>query len=714
MCTPLMQGIKAAALVVSLLTASAGGMVGEMPRSSDYGYSYYADIIAAPASYVYERELTAEGMGLDHFGSLEDMDTDTHGNLFILDASSGRLVRLNAEFERTAVIDRFQWNGTEQTFSGPKGVSCGADGRIYVADTQNGRIVVFNEELECVDVIGAPALEEAQYDYEYLPSKVEADSEGRMYVVSENQTQGIFQFDRNGVFMGYFGAAKVEPNLSELFFRLFASREQLQGMLQFIPTEYSNITLDGSNFLYGTVASVDSWDILSDIQSRTASVNPIRRLNQKGVDILILDGAYPPVGDLSFTASNASYEGASTFVDVAVYRNGIYSVLDSKRGRIFTYDDQGNLMYLFGGRGEEKGMFLNPTAILYLNDRILVADKGTGTIQMFAPTVYAQKLMTGIALYQAGEYEAEREVWQSVLELYPGCALANSGIGRALYNEGDYQGALPYFRLANDRTNYSDTLKGVIRSYGQTVTPWLLGGVLTLAVLWITGRYLRKKHPRLVRVHKDTRLRRIWDQVKYAGYLSVHPFNGFWDLKHEKRGSVLSATILLMLAVISNILHVRLMPFLFNDENFQEKSALFSGITGVVALVGLFVTANWALTTLMDGKGSFRDIYIYTCYSFFPMIVLYPPIVAVSYFLYEGSAAFLSMLSAVAMIWIVMLIFSGTCVTHQYSGGKTIVTLLLTVVGMLVILFLCLLTLTLMQQMVTFVQMLIKEIRLSL
>lgn len=710
----MMQEILATAFAASLLAGSVGGTVGEMPQMSDYTYSYYADVVAAPASYEFKRSLTGEQLGLAHFNSLEDMDTDDNGNLFILDASSNLLVRLNADLELTATVSTFLWEGQEQTFSGPKGVSCGSDGRVYVADTKNGRIVVFNEALECVDIIGAPAMEDAQYDYEYLPSKVEADSEGRMYVVSENQTQGIFQFDRAGNFMGYFGATKVETNISELFFRLFASREQLQGMLQFIPTEYSNITLDESNFIYGTVAAVDSWDILSDIQSRKATVNPVRRLNQKGVDILVLQGAFPPVGELSFTASNAGYEGASTFVDVAVYQNGIYSILDSKRGRVFTYDDQGNLMYLFGGRGEENGMFLNPTAILYIGDHIAVADKGTGTIQFFQPTEYARQLMRGIALYQEGEYDAEKEVWESVLEVYPGCVLANSGLGRSFYNEGNYSEAMAYFRLANDRTNYSDALKGAIRVYGQAVTPWILGGALALLTVILVHRGVRRKHPKPAVVHRETRLRCIWKQIKYAGYISLHPFDGFWDLKHEKRGSVLSATILLFLAVVANVLHVRLMPFLFNAENFKETSALFSGATGVLAIIALFVVANWALTTLMDGKGSFREIYIFTCYSFFPMIVLYPPIVVVSYFLYAGSAAFLSMLSTLTMIWIVLLIFCGTCVTHEYSAGKTIVTLLLTVIGMLIILFLCILTLTLIQQMVTFVQMVAQEIRLSL
>ncbi len=710
----MLQQIATIGMAAAMLTASIGGTVGEMPRQTDYTYSYYADAISAPAAYVFEDEFIAEKIGLEHFSALEDMDTDENGNLYLIDSESGRLICLNSDFKLIKIVSEFIYNGEKHTFSKPKGICYGRNGLIYVADTQNGRIVIFDASLNCKGFINAPDVEDAQYDYEYLPSKVEADSEGRVYVVSENQTQGIFRFDKSGKFMGYFGAAKVEPNLTEMFFRLFASQKQLKGMLKFIPTEYSNITLDNSNFIYGTVSSVDSYEILSDIQSRGASVNPVRRLNQKGVDILVTKGQHPPVGDLSFETSNETYEGASTFIDVAVYKDGIYSVLDSKRGRVFTYDDQGNLIYIFGGRGEEKGTLTTPTSIIYSGNKILITDKATGSIKRFAPTAYANLIIKGINLYQSGEYDAEEDIWREVLSMHSGCTIANSGLGRTLSNKGEYKEALNYFRLANDRENYSDALKSVIREYGKKVTPWLLpiAAVLIIA-LAIFGAY-RKRHPKPQKTPKNTPAYRLWKQIKYAGYVSVHPFDGFWDLKSEKRGSTLSATVLLIATLVVNVLHIRFMPFLFNDKNFHENSALMSGITGVVVLVALFITSNWALTTLMDGKGNFKDIYIYTCYSLFPMIVLYPPIIGVSYFLYDGSAAFLSMLTTVVMIWVLFLIFAGTSVTHHYSAGKTVITLVLTVVGMLIILFLCLLTLTLVKQMFTFAEMLFKEIRMSL
>ena len=68
------------------------------------------------------------------------------------------------------------------------------------------------------------------------------------------------------------------------------------------------------------------------------------------------------------------YSGASRIIDVVVREKGIYSVIDSTRGRIFTYDHEGNLLYIFGGIGSQEGTFDTPTAIDTIGDEIIVLD----------------------------------------------------------------------------------------------------------------------------------------------------------------------------------------------------------------------------------------------------------------------------------------------------------------------------------------------------
>jgi hypothetical protein len=69
------------------------------------------------------------------------------------------------------------------------------------------------------------------------------------------------------------------------------------------------------------------------------------------------------------------------------------------------------------------------------------------------------------------------------------------------------------------------------------------------------------------------------------------------------------------------------------------------------------------------------------------------------------------MLSTIAFIWLGMLIFFGTQVTHDYSMGKNVVTILGTAVGMIFIIFIVLLFATLVGKMVSLVTNIVTEIR---
>ena len=61
-------------------------------------------------------------------------------------------------------------------------------------------------------------------------------------------------------------------------------------------------------------------------------------------------------------------------------------------------------------------------------------------------------------------------------------------------------------------------------------------------------------------------------------------------------------------------------------------------------------------------------------------------------------------------IWVGILLFFGVLVTHDYSLGKNIITILGTIVAMLVILFVAILFATLVAQMISLVLSLISEI----
>ena len=704
------QRLAAILLSFGMLCSQVSGYSGEMPTQNNYGYDYYGETIAAPKAYEFFALFGAEDLGIDDLKGLSDICADSYGNIYLCDTVSGRIIKVDSNYRLIKEQSVFSYQGKTVTLNQPEGISVGNDGMFYVADTANGRILKMDTNFNIIKIIGAPDKETAQYDFEYMPSKISVDSEGRMYVVVKSQTQGIFNFDANGNFLGYIGASKVKTSFKQLLYRMFASREQLKGILQFIPTEYSNISIDSSGFIYGTISAVESSSVISDIESHGNNAKTVRRMNQSGKDISVVNGNQAPLGDLEFSVSALNiYEGPSSFVDVSTYENGVYSVLDSRRGRIFTYNSRSELMYIFGDRGTAKESLTVPTAITYSGDKILAADKSDGTVHVYEPTDYARLIMTGNAQYEAGEYDAEEETWAKLLVMYSGSELANVGMGRALYKQGKYSEALFYFKKAQNREYYSKALKYYIREKGAQYAPYILGGIVLLAVVLLI---LKKKVK--FKARRETRFIKLMRQIRYGSYVSFHPFDGFWELKSEKRGSVASASCVLGLAVAVNVVYVRLTPFLFSDTDFTRVSALQEGAIGLIAMTALWTVCNWALTTIMNGKGTFKDIYKYTCYSLWPIIVIYPIVLIASYLLTEESAAFLTILSTAALVWTVFLVFCGTCTTHQYTAGKTVVTMFLTVVAIMIVMFVLLLTFSLVQQIFTFVSLLLREITMSI
>lgn len=201
--------------------------------------------------------------------------------------------------------------------------------------------------------------------------------------------------------------------------------------------------------------------------------------------------------------------------------------------------------------------------------------------------------------------------------------------------------------------------------------------------------------------------------LQFSFYVIFHPFKGFWDLKHEKKGSMQAALTILVLLIVTYILQRQYTGFIFN-ENDPKKLNVFTEIISVVLPFFLWATANWCITTLMEGEGSFRDIVITTAYALVPLVLIGLPSILLSRIINADEGAFYYFFSVVSMLWSGALILAGSMVTHQYTMGKTVFTSLLSVVGMGLMIFIGLLVFSLLQQMISFVYTIYREIAFRL
>lgn len=707
--------IIAAVAIASIMLTISVGAVGDIENFDSYIYSANGEVIAAPAPYEYSGSITAESLGLAGTMEIVELERDQNDNIYILDSLNARVLILDKDYNLLKVIKEFSFEGNIHTFSKPQGLCVSNEGELYVADTENKRIVCFDNSGNCTALLGKPQGEDVQIDYDYYPTKIQVDEFGNLYVIARDQTLGILRITTNGEYCGYLGATRVIPSAWQILLRQFATEEQLSGLMNFIPTEYSNMDIDENGFLYCVVGTLNTKDVLSDIETNGTTAAPIRKLNQEGEDILVRNGLFPPVGDISFgTSGNVTYDGISTLCDIAVYKNGIYSALDQKRGRIFTYDQNGNLLYVFGGRNSKKGGFLSASAILYHNDRLLVSCAKTGIVQIFEATDYASSIIEALGYFSSGDYKAEETVWNRLLREYRGNTVIYTGIGRMHYNNGEYKEALDAFRMADNKTYYSKALKAYIKQLGSKWAPaLLLVAVVTVAAAVVAVKLFRKRRKQKENKTPTGFARRLYDcgkGIKYSFYVSLHPFDGFSDLKFEGKANLAAAIVLWIGAVAANIFRLWLTPYLFSTVDLSSSNIIVEGIIGISVPLILWCVSNWCFTTLMDGKGTFKDIFIFSCNCLLPLILIYPTVTGISYFLYEGSASFANMIITVAVVWMLFLFVVGTVTTHQYTLGKAMVSIALSLVGMLIIVFLIFLVVILVQQVFNFTAQLFTEL----
>lgn len=668
-------------LITALLIAALLPVEAYASDSPGYMYSYEREAVPAPLPYVPGKIIRGEDIGADAFASPEDM-TIHDGIVYLTDTGNNRIVVFEANSKTSRVIDSFERNGEADGFNRPEGLFVDTDnGHLYVADTGNRRIVELTAEGEFVKVIFAPESSILRGSFQFTPTKVGLDKAKRVYVISKNAYEGIMEFDADGEFVGFVGTNRVSFNPVDLLWKRISTKEQRDQMVQFVPLEFNNMNVDSDGFIYTTTSEVNSDE-------------PIKRLNPSGIDILRREGYIPPKGDIH-VLEVGSIPGSSTFVAVNADEAGIYHGLDSKRGRIFTYDRDGNLLHQFGGIGNAVGRFRAPVALDSWEDSIYVLDKTQGQMTVFDLTPYGRAIRSAVIAQFNGDAETAESQWQQVLRLNRNNEIAYIGIGKALLKRGDNAEAMEHFKLGNNRKYYSEAFKRHREEWIERNFGFMAGGLLLLLLIPIAWKRWGRK---TVKKQNYASEAGVWSNPFYT---MRHPFNGFWEMKFENKGRpAIAIGIVMMLAVVL-ILKQQYSGFIVNFNQPDDLNSL-AQFRFVLLPFLLWIVANWSLTTLMEGEGKLREIVMATGYSLLPFIIIYLPQILLSQVVTLQESAFYYMLDSIAVLWFILLLFVGTMTVHQYTPGKTIVTMLLTVVVIGIILFLALLVFSVVQQMAAF------------
>lgn len=448
--------IAACILATGVLTLSGTALTVHAEAGYTYTYDYWGDIQYSPDAYETTGVYTSADLGLDVNLRFPEGLFVFGDFIYVCDTGNNRILELKRN-DRDSIgfvrsIDGITGDAEVKEFNSPTDVCVTKDGFLYVADMNNYRILKLDMDGRYIMEFTKPTDSTFDQQLDFLPTKIAVDDAGRVYCVAKNVNKGLIKFESDGEFSGFVGASPVTYSWTDYIWKRLATQEQLANMESFTPTEYENLYMDYEGFIYATITQAAENDIDS------GAVDVVKRLNLMGSDILVRNGEWDIIGDL-YWGNGGGYNGPSLFTDVTAMENDVFVCLDKTRGRLFAYDDQGRMLFAFGGPGNMNGYLRRAIALDHMGHDLIVLDSLDNSITLFTPTEYGSLIYDAIEQFQQGLYEESGASWQAVMDLNNNYDLAYIGIGRSLLRQERYKEAMEYFELKLDDDNYSKAFK---------------------------------------------------------------------------------------------------------------------------------------------------------------------------------------------------------------------------------------------------------------
>jgi hypothetical protein len=181
-----------------------------------------------------------------------------------------------------------------------------------------------------------------------------------------------------------------------------------------------------------------------------------------------------------------------------------------------------------------------------------------------------------------------------------------------------------------------------------------------------------------------------------------HPFDGFWDMKYEKKGKMSTAILILFAFIFTQIFHGIAGSFLYNNNYGFQPNILTIAMNTILPFL-LFAVANWSVTTLMDGEGKMKDIIMAVGYAMLPMVLFQIPLTIISNFITLDEKPYYDFFMKFSNYWFYLLTFIGILTVHQYGVFKTAATIFITFLSMAIMIFLGMVFFALIIQVVGFI-----------
>lgn len=463
-------------IYTSVLAVSAASV----PYQS-YTYNKWGEPVSSPSGYEPLRIITGESLKVGSFYDPSDMMVAPNGKTYILDKGNNRVVIADSALNSATELKNFITKDKKPyKLSGATGIYVDNKGYIYIADTGNKVVIKCDEFGNIVRSFTKPN-SPIFGNLDFSPNKVTVDKTGNLYVLCRGISNGAVMFDQTGKFLGFFGSNQVDVTLqlmTDRFLKSFMTTSQKSKIPNYIPVEYTNLVVDSENFVYTCTLNTQN------------SSNLIRKINPLGINILqdkLTKSFQKSFGDPEVYYNNGIAISTS-FIDLSVHEMGHISALDFTRGRIFQYDQDANLIFVFGGKGNQLGMFVYPIAMDHKGSDLLVLDNTTVSITQFTLTEFGKSVNKGIELYNEGKYIDSIGPWNDVLKYNSNYNLAYIGLGKAELELGNYKEAMNNFKIGQYTHGYDVAYAQYRRIDLRRNFPYVFGLTILLLFLIFTSQ----------------------------------------------------------------------------------------------------------------------------------------------------------------------------------------------------------------------------------
>ena len=669
-----------------LMLSVSASSVSEAPYSGYY-YDQWDEARPAPNTYIPSDSLTVREIGINNIGMVNDIASDSNGNLYVMDSDNSVIYRLKEDLsfgEKISVLE----NGTEVKFAGANGITVDESSetlKLYIADTDNHRILVTDEFGTLLRIIEKPDTDMLSENQVFSPIKLAVSVDGSVFALCRQMYEGAILMNSNGEFLGFFGSNQVEVNasvLSDYFWKNLLGEKIGSKFAGYVPREYTNLAIDEKGFMYTTT--------LVTAESSTQ----IRRLNWKSSNVLPSE---------FFGDANNNY-GINKFIDIVAMNNGLFAALDSNNGRVFIYGNDGEGVCVFGGNGLQNGTFRTAVAIECINDNIYIYDQSTQKITKFVPTEYGATLITASRMFLDGNYKEADTLWRDILKENNGYEKAYISIGRNLMEECNFKEAMSYFKKGGASEDYSEAKEKVrsehMRKYfGIYALAFILLLALFLFLLRDKGSYKKDEYTDSVT---------LFGKMKYALF---HPSKGIMTLVSNNKYMNIASVVIVFAAFFISVLSYQFTGFIFNN-NEPGKMNIVSLFVTVFGMFCVIAVSNWLVITMADGKGKFNEIVNIMAFSLIPVLISQIINIILSNALVSGEGMFITVISIIGWGWGFIILMLGLCKIHDFSFGRNILMTFLTIVAALIVLILVLLVFSIATQIQMFFESIINELKM--